>query len=84
MILAIPALGAVGCDAAHPAKPCCDTAVIIPGGSPVECHPQASIETAPVGSAQVLVTCRCNILPLPRACTCKTCETGSDAGDASQ
>lgn len=50
--------------------PCQDKSELMTSeGKPIECHPQASIETAPVGSAgAVLVTCRCNLLPEPCAC----------------
>lgn len=63
--------------------PCHDTTTIIhPGGAEtvksVECHPQASIDTVPVGSA-VVVTCRCNILPEPCACDIPWADGG--AGD---
>lgn len=66
--------------------PCQDKSELMTSeGKPIECHPQASIETSPVGSAGVvLVTCRCNLLPEPCACDLPTDfrpETDGGAGD---
>lgn len=53
--------------------PCRDTATILTVGTDAaaSCHPQASLEAAPVGSAAaVLVSCRCAVLPQPCGCDC--------------
>ena len=62
--------------------PCQDTAtILVPDSKAIECHPQASITAAPVGSGHALVVCRCNILPAPN-CGPASCELSAhDAGD---
>lgn len=69
-------------------SPCADTAQLATVTTDkVQCHPQASIHAAPVGSGDVvLVTCTCNVLPAPCDCGCSkgSCELPMNDGGTEQ